>query len=186
MADISSLSQNPVEQLDLANYKDVKESTGFVLPEEGVYTLQAPATFSFKDTKNGDLSATISPSIVGPTNPGFEVRYIDVSAKVFDRDGEKVSWLGDYLRACGFRGRLSTKQEQADAVESTANLQYKAKLVWEAENRRTGFKLKGMKKFPKNEDGTYQSWVEDPTEKDDQGNPVRVFARLRIDRFYAA
>lgn len=189
MADLSHLGGlNPVEALDLANYADNKEST-FRLPAKGRYTLQAPDSFppaAFTRTKAGALSVQIDPTIAGPTNEGLTVRFSKVSAKPFKRDGVTVSQVGDYLRACGFRGTLSNEQEIADAVEATAGSIYEAVLDWRAYNSKTGFSLQGMTRFPKLSDGTYQSWVEDPTAKDENGNPVKVRANLIIDRFIPA
>ena len=188
LADISALGNlRPVQPLDLANYKDTKEST-FRLPAKGVYTLQAPPEFptaAFGATKNGDLSVQIDPTIVDGPHAGFKIRFVKVSAKVYEQDGAQMSQLGNYLRACGYRGPLTTLQEQADAAEQTAGAVYRAKIDWRAFNKNTGFSLQGMERFPKLADGTYQSWVEDPTEKDADGKPVRVRANLIIDRFYA-
>ena len=187
MADLSHLGGlNPVEHLDLDNtYPVTKEST-FRLPPKGRYTLQAPDSFppaAFTRTKTGALSIQIDPTIVGPTHEGFTVRFQKVSAKVFDRDGLKASQVGDYLTSCGFRGTLNDEQAIADAVEATAGVTYEAKLDWKAYNKRTGWSLQGMERFPKLEDGTYQSWVIDPLEQgktDDQGRQLRVFANVEI------
>lgn len=106
-----------------------------------------------------------------------------VSAKVFDRDGQKVSQVGDYLKSCGFKGKLNNEQAIADAVESTAGGVYEAKLDWRGYNKRTGWSIEGMERFPRNADGTYQSWVVDPSEvgkTDENGRPLRVLANLTI------
>ncbi len=189
MADLSSLGglQN-VESLDLNDgiYADVKEST-FRLPAAGRYTLQTTDNFtsaSFGRTKAGSLSIQIDPKIVGPTNEGFTIRFTKISAKQFERGGQRVSQLGDYLRAVGFRGTLRDEQAQADAVESTAGALFEAGLEWRAYNKDTGFSLEGMTRFPKNEDGTYQSWVNDPVAKDENGNPVKVRANLVVNKYY--
>jgi hypothetical protein len=187
MADISALGLQPVETLDLENYAVNREST-FQLPAKGRYTLRAPDAFpteAFGTTRAGALSVQIDPTIVGPSNEGFVVRYTKVSAKPFDRRGVKVSQLGDYLMACGVRGVYADPQALADAAEMTAGQTYEAILDWSAYNKNTGFSLDGMEKFPKKADGTYQSWIEDPTPgaKDEHGNPVRLRANLRISRF---
>lgn len=185
MADLSHLGGlNPVEALDLENYAENKE-TKFQLPPKGTYTLKAPDAFppaAFTRTKGGSLQVQIDPTIVGPTNEGRTVRFIKVSAKTFDRSGTKVSIVGDYLKACGFAGKLNNEQEIADAVELTAGTVYEAKLDWRAYSSKTGFSLDGMERFPKNADGSYQSWVDDPTPgaKDENGGPQRVFANLYI------
>lgn len=186
MADLSHLGDlKPVEALDFAHYSDNKEST-FRLAPKGRYTLRAPDTFpsaAFGRTKNGDLSVQIDPTIVGPTNEGLTVRFVKVSAKIFKRNGDNASQVGDYLRACGFAGTLENEQEIADAVESTAGSIYEAKLDWRAYNKRTGFTLEGMERFPKLSDGSHQSWIIDPQEKgvlDDNGQQLRVLANLNI------
>lgn len=186
MADLSHLGGlNEVEQLDLANYADNKEK-GFQLAPKGVYTLQAPATFppaAFTRTKAGSLQVQIDPTIAGPTNEGFTIRFVKVSAKTFDRKGVKVSQVGDYLRSVGYKGTLSNEQEIADAIESTASALYQAKVDWRAYNKRTGWSIEGMERFPQNADGTYQPWAIDPQEidkVDDEGRQLRVFANLTI------
>lgn len=188
MADLSHLGGlNQVEALDLANYADNKEST-FRLPPKGRYTLRTPESFpsaAFSRTKAGALSVQIDPTIIGPTNEGFTIKYTKVSAKPFQRDGKYVSQVGDYLRSCGFKGTIKDEQEIGDAVEATAGAVYEAKIDWRAYSK-SGFSLQGMERFPKNPDGTYQSWVEDPTLKDENGNPVKVRANLVIDRFIPA
>lgn len=199
MADLSALGQlNEIQQLDGANYADNKEKD-FRLAPKGVYTLQAPASFpqaAFGRTKNGDLSIQIDPTIVAPTNEGYTVRFQKVSAKTFERDGKPASQVADYLRACGWKGRISDPQSIADAVEATAGAVYQAKLDWRAYNKRTGFSLQGMERFPKLPDGTYQSYVIDPQEVDveasakagkqvgkkdpETGKELRVYANIEI------
>jgi hypothetical protein len=188
MADLSHLGNlNPTEPLDLENYADNKESV-FRLPAKGRYTLQAPDTFpaaAFQRTKANNLSIQIDPTIVGPTNEGFQLRFTNISAKPFARDGKTVSQVGDYLRACGFKGTLRNEQEIADAIEITAGTVYEAKLDWRAYSK-SGFQLQGMERFPKLPDGSYQSWVPDPTLKNEDGSALRVRAKLIIDRFIPA
>lgn len=190
MADLSSLGNlAPVDVLDLNDtYVDARENT-FRLPAKGEYVLQAPDSFpdaAFAATKEGYLLVQIDPTITGPTNEGFQLRYQKVSAKPFDRSGVKASKAGDYLRACGFSGTLKTPQSIADAIEQTAGITYRAAIDWRAYNSKSGFTLEGMERFPKLKDGSYQSWVEDPTAKDDTGQPQRVRANLVIKRFIAA
>lgn len=190
MPDLSQLGNlQPVSTLDLSDtYVDAREST-FQLPKKGEYVLRAPDSFpdaAFGSTKEGNLSVQIDPTIVGPTNEGFTVRFTKVSAKAFQRSGVTVSQLGDYLRACGFRDRLTSVQELADAAESTAGATYKAILDWRAYNSKTGFSLEGMERFPKLPDGSYQSWVQDPTGVDESGAPQRVRANVIVKRFVAA
>lgn len=186
MADLSHLGGlREMEQLDLENYAPVKQST-FRLAPKGTYTVQAPDSFpdsAFGRTKAGALSVQIDPTIVGPTHEGTVLRYTTISNKIFDRNGKKASQVGDYLAACGFRGVLKTEEDVVAAIESTAGTTYEVKVDWRAYNKRTGYAVEGMEKFDKNEDGTYQSWLTDPSEvgkTDDQGRQLRVFANLTI------
>ena len=187
MADISALGQlNSSEPLDLDQYADAKEST-FQLPKKGRYTVRAPETFSFGKTKNGDLSAQVDPTIVSGPHENFTIRFVKASAKPFVRSGQKVSQVGDYLRACGVRGEIpASPQAIADAVEQTANTVYEIDLDWRAYNTTTGFSLEGMEKFPSDGNGGHQSWVVDPNDTDESGNPKRVRANLNVVRFVAA
>lgn len=188
MADLSHLGGlNPVESLDLANYSEVKEKeSSFRLPPKGVYSVQAPSDFptaAFSRTKAGSLQVQIDPTIVGPTNEGYLIRFVKISAKVFERNKKMASQVGDYLIACGFRGTLANEQEIADAIESTAGAIYQAKLDWRAYNKRTGWSLEGMERFPKLQDGSYQPWTVDPAEvgkTDDEGRQLVVFANVVI------
>ena len=86
----------------------------------------------------------------------------------------------------GFQGSLSSDQDIADAIESTAGKTFEAELDWRAENYRTGFKLVGMSKFPKGADGSYQQWVDDPTETGADGKPLRLLANVFIRNFLPA
>jgi hypothetical protein len=177
MADLSSLNGLlPAEPLDLDIYPDA--------------TVRAPESFpstSFGATKAGFLSAQIDPTVVGPSNEGFTLKYAKVSAKPFKRGGMSVSQLGDYLRATGYPNKIGgDPQAQADAVETTANKIYTVELDWRAYNKNTGFTIKGMKNFPSDGNGGHQQYVLDPEDKDEQGNPVRVWARAEITRFVPA
>ncbi len=76
-------------------------------------------------------------------------------------------------------------QDVADAVEATAGTQFRAVLDWRAYHN-SGWSLEGMERFPKLPDGSYQSWVEVPGVKDEEGNPVRARANVIIKRFIPA
>lgn len=189
MADISLLGElNPVQPLDLSKYKD--QTTGFTMPKSGRYVVKAPDSFlptAYGKTRNGDLKIEINPTIVGPTNEGFTLRRQSISAKAFDRSGTQVSQVGDYLRALGYTGATPTDpQEIADLVEKTAGSTYEAILDWEANHFASGFSVKGMRNFPTDGKGGYQSWVEHPTEKNSEtGEPLRLRANLVISKFVA-
>lgn len=200
MADLSHLGGlNPVETMELDdNYVVTKEKSTFQQLPKGRYTLRAPDAFpdsAFSRTKAGSLQVQVDPTIVGPVGEGTTVKFVKVSAKVFDRNGAKVSQVGDYLKANGFRGVLKTEADIADAVESTAGQVYEALLDWTGYSKTTQFRIEGMEKFPKLADGSYQSWIDDPTpgayakddatgeiRKDKEGNPmkIRVFANLTV------
>lgn len=190
MADISGISGlQPVEQLNLDVYKSAVG--GFQLPKAGIYTVQAPPNFpstAFSGSGSGALQAQVDPTIVGPTNEGFTVRFTKVSAKTFERSGTQVSYMGDYLKANGFTGIVpGDPQALANLVEGTAGRTYQVELDWEANHRPTGFKLRGMRNFPKDKaTGEYQTWIEHPSEKDAEGNPLRLRANVVVRRYIPA
>jgi hypothetical protein len=200
MADLSALGNlQPIETLDLENYVDNRESgPSFRLAPKGRYQVRAPESFPSeafgRTAKTKALSVSIDPTIIGPTNEGFTIRYTKVSATPFKRkeNGKEttVSQIGDYLRAAGISGVLRTEQDLADAVEATANKVYEVELDWRAYSKKDGieFKVEGMENFPKLEDGTYQSWVNHPRLKDEEDptKPLKVRANLSIDRFIPA
>lgn len=185
MIDISALGQlQPSEPLDLNLYKSA--SSGFQLPKAGEYFLRAPefSAENFSKTRAGNLLVQIDPTIVGPSNEGFELRRQRFSAKTFDRDGAQVSYLGDYLKACGFTGEVpGDAQLLADLVATTSGLVYNAYCDWEANHYATMYSVKGMTRFPSDGNGGYQSWTTHPTEKDADGSPLRLRANLGIKRF---
>lgn len=185
-ADISQIGNlQPVQPLDMDTYPEQK--SGFQLPKAGRYTVRAPESFpqtAFGATKAGALSAQIDPTIVGPTNEGFTVRFTKISAKTYERNGIPVSQFGDYLRATGVTGTIpGDAQGLAEAVERTAGAVYDVELDWEARHTPTGFQVKGMRNFPSDGNGGHQSWVTHPTEKDDQGNPLRLRANVVVRRY---
>jgi hypothetical protein len=190
MVDISALGNiTSTEPLDLPQYKDAQE---FRLPKAGRYTVQAPTEFpptTFGKTQAGFLSAQVDPTIVGPTNEGFQIRFVRISAKTWEdkKSGVKVSQLGRYLRATGRTTPVGgDPQEQANAVEQTAGAVYQVDVDWRARNNNTGYTVEGMKNFPSDGNGGHQSWIEDPTDVDENGSPVRLRANLVVTRFLAA
>jgi hypothetical protein len=187
MADLSSLTGLlDAEPIDLPQYKQSQE---FRLPKKGRYIVRAPESFApttFGATKAGYLSAQVDPVIVGPSNEGFTCRYTKVSAKSWtdQRTGATTSQLGRYLKACGLNSTIgATAQEQADAVEQTAGAMYQIVGDWKAYNKNTGFEVKGMENFPSDGNGGHQQWIEDPTERDENGEPVRLRANFVVVRF---
>lgn len=148
-------------------YIDSKEFTG--IPKAGRYTVRAPENFpqeAFGATKAGYLSVAVDPTIVGPTNEGFPIRFTKVSAKTWNRGGVRVSQLGDYLRACGRRANVSADpQAQADAVEQTANSIYQIDADWRAYCKEDGFQVEGMDRFPSDGNGGKLPYFAHPTLK---------------------
>lgn len=190
MASISELGElKPIEQLDLTDdvYVDQKEYTS--IPKAGRFTVRAPESFpaaAFSRTRAGALSAQVDPQIVGPTNEGFTIRFAKVSAKPFKRNGVTVSQMGDYLRANGVKGKMTSEQDLVDAVSQTANSIYEVEVDWRAYNKTSGFSLEGMERFPSDGNGGHQPWTTDPVEKDPEtGEPMRLRANLVITRYIA-
>lgn len=187
MADLSHLGGlNPVDQLDLSGTYPSTQKKAFQLPPKGVYTLRVTDTFtpeSITRTKGGALQFQIDPTIADGPYEGKQLRFTKISAKTFARKSGTASQVGDFLKACGFTGVLRSEQEIADAVEATAGSYFEALVDWKGYNKRTGWSIEGMEKFPKNPDGTHQPWITDPAEvgkKDDEDRDLRVFANLYI------
>ena len=191
MADISSLGQlAPAEPLDIDLYVESSQKRSF--PVKGRYTLRAPEQFTFGKTGAGNLSAQIDPTIVGPTNEGFALKFQRVSAKVYKtKSGLPTSQIGQYLAATGRKGSVGADpQELADAVEQTANLTYDALIDWRLYAKGHGqdgqpLVIEGMENFPQKADGTYTPYIDSPTQKDENGKPVRLWANLVITRCLA-
>lgn len=203
VADISHLGNlQPIEPLDMENYADNKEST-FQLPPKGRYTLRTRESFpqdALGSTKGGALSIAVDPTIVGPTNEGFNIRFTKVSAKTFKRGAKTASQAGDYLRSCGVKGvKLDDNQAVADAVVETANALFPADLDWRAYNGNTKFAVEGMERFPSDGNGGHLPWYPDPIEfevdpatgevkLDSDGNkmPKRLRANVVVSRYVPA
>ena len=193
MADISNLTNlAAAEPLDWDKYVDTKEAQ--VPPRKGRYQLQAPPSFAFSATGAGYLSAQIDPTVVGPTDAGYAIKYSRVSAKPFLRSGVKVSQMGDYLRSVGITTRPTSPTELANAVEQTAGRIYQGDLDWEAYCKGCKFTLKGMENFPADGKGGHQPWTVCPNckqtvAKDDgtiEEKAVTLRANARVERFVSS
>lgn len=187
-SDIANMNQNP-PTLDLGDeYPETrKRSEG--LPVAGVYTFRVREDFPdevFSETQKGDLRVTIAPTIADGPRQGYILKFLDLNNTAFARDGRQVSFLGDFLKACGCRSKLVGTDAIKTAVRSTAGQMFRGYLDWEAGRKGQEIHVKGMKNFPQNADGTYQSYVNHPSQRDAQGNPVKVWARLRITTFMEA
>lgn len=172
----------------MEGYIDNRESN-FQLPLKGRYSLRVRESFppsAFGETRAGALSITVDPTIVGPTNEGFTIRFTKVSAKPFKRGAGMASQAGDFLRSCGIRTKLTSNQDIADAAEQTANRIFEADLDWRAYNKNTQFSVEGMERFPSDGNGGHLPYFLDPNEKDEQGNPVKLRANLVVARYIPA
>lgn len=161
---------------------------GPAFPRKGRYTLRVPEElnpdFTFGATKAGYLSASIDPTIVGPTNEGYTVRYVKMSAKTFTQDEKLTSQMGQYLAACGDKRTLDGDPQTAvNAVLETAGKEFPAILDWRAYNKRTGEAVEGMENFPSDGQGGYLPWITDEQDLDEKGRPRRIRANIIVKRF---
>ena len=186
MANIGSLNIAPSEPLNLSDYPAVGGGRKF--PIKGRYTLRAAESFpaeAFASNKAGTaLTIQIDPTIVGPTNEGYQLKYKRISAKVFKRGAKSASQLGDYLKAVGVDGTVpADPQAQADLVEQTAGRVFEAGLDWRAYDKSTGRTVEGMENFPTDANGGHVPFILSENETDEDGNPKRVWANLEIVYF---
>lgn len=195
MADISALGNlAAAEPLDMDGYQ---LSTGAPkpFPRKGRYTLRVRDSFpaeAFGQSAAKALTVDISPTIASGPHEGFQIRFTRVSAKVYTRGNDKVSQLGDFLKAVGITGRLTgDPQDAADKAEQSANLTFDAYLDWRLFARGEGpdgadLVLDGMEAFPKDEAGNYVPYIKSKTKVGEDGQPVILRANLQIKRFVAA
>lgn len=188
ISDLGNLQ--PSEPVDMSKLAPKGPS----FPRKGKYTLQvnelAPE-FTFGSTKAGYLSATIDPTIVGPTNTGFQIRFQKLSAKTFTEtvnretgETRPTSQIARFLAACGdFRELSGDPQEVADAVLDQSGKQFDALVDWRAYNKRTGEAVEGMENFPVNSYGEPTPWIEDGDDVDEHGKPKRYRANLEVVRY---
>ena len=171
-------------------YVDSKELPP--IPPKGRYTVRAPEAFgadAFGATKAGFLSVRVDPIIIAPAaNEHYTIRYTKVSAKPFNRNGVRVSQVGDYLRATGRRQNVSgNPQEIADAVAETANSVFEINADWRAYCKGCQFSLEGMQKFPSDGNGGHVPVVTCPTCKDaETGLPLQLKGNLIVTRYVSA
>lgn len=193
MADISALGNlAAAEPLDLDGYQLSGGPKPF--PKKGRYTLRARESFpaeSFGRAASGALTVQIDPTIASGPSEGFQLRFTRVSSKVFQRGNDRVSQLGDYLKACGVSGRIKDDQDAANLAEQTAGKTFEAYLDWRLYAAGEGeggapLVIDGMDNFPKDEHGNPVSYVESKNQLDEDGNPKRLRANLQIKRFVAA
>ncbi len=190
ISELGALMQaEPVDMSELA-------PKGPAFPRKGRYTLRVPETldpdFTFGSTQAGYLKATIDPTIVGPSNEGYTVRFVRLSAKVYnEKFGEsgtrKTSQIANFLASTGDKSTLTGDPDQAVAlVLGTAGKEFAAQLDWSAYNKRTGVSVEGMENFPSDGQGGHLPWILDEGDLDDKGKPKRIRANIYVRRFYAA
>ncbi|MGE3341539.1 MAG: hypothetical protein AB7J46_06620 [Candidatus Altimarinota bacterium] len=188
--DISSLGTlNPVQPIDLSIVPEAPAKKEFSFPKAGVYEVRAPESFpleAFSLTQSGNLGARVDPTILGPSNEGYEVRFQRIYQTVYTdpRTGLETSGIAQYLQAFGVAEKLDgTGEQAANLIASTAGQTAKAYINWEIDHRESGFKLRGMKNFPKDENGNYQPWIDSEDVKDENGNPKRLWARAVVTKW---
>lgn len=193
MASISELSVMPTEAVDLGEIAPQRKPR---FPRKGIYTFKVPQLvpeFTFGTTQAGYRSVEINPTVVGPENSGYEVRYQKLSAKTFketDKNTKQVrttSQVARYLAACGVTGTLATDDDLISAVMSTEGSEFRGILDWRAYNKRTGEEVEGMDNFPKFPDGQPQPWIEDPEDMvESTKNPGTMIPRRYPARAFIA
>jgi hypothetical protein len=161
---------------------------GAPFPRKGRYTLRVPEVldpdFTFGETKAGYLSATIDPTITGPSSEGYTVRYVKMSAKTYTQDERVTSQMAQFLAACGDKRNLSGDPKEAvEAVLQQSGKEFPAILDWRAYNKRTGEATEGMDSFPPDGQGGYLPWVVDEADLDEKGRPRRIRANIIVKRF---
>lgn len=189
LVDISALGNlEPVSPIDLSVVPEAPKKA-FSFPRAGVYTVQAPEVIpaeAFGKTQAGNLKARVDPTIVGPSNEGFEVRFTNLSAKVYpdSRTGLETSQVAQYLQAFGVTEELTgDPQQAANLIAGTAGQTAQVYGDWVIEHRATGYKLSGMKNFPSDGNGGYLSLIEHPDATDEEGKPIRLRANFVIKRW---
>lgn len=192
MASIANFDIAPSEPLSLDDYSSIGggDKPARKFPNKGRYTLRVTDRFSeesFQPNKaNTALTFALDPTIVGPTNEGYQLKFSSgkVSAKVYQRKGRSVSQLGDFLLAVGVTGQVpGDAQGQADLVESTAGMTFDAQLDWKAYDRTTGASVVGMENFPSDGQGGHLPYLLSATELDDKDQPKKIWANLEIKFF---
>lgn len=187
----SKLKQEVDVQVDFDAYVDASE---FPPPiPEGVYTLKQGKP-KFEASKEGYLVAVFEKHVVeGGEQDGKSVAFDRISNKTFERQGVRVSMMGDQLRALGDTSRPRTNQEYADVIEANEGRPFKAQVQWEGfcghkdtpvevADAKDGVTLKGANQFPSAPSGERIPEVKCP--KDGCGKTIR--ARARINRRIAA
>jgi len=176
------------EPVDLDIYKTINRARPTGLPPRGEYEVRVPDSFSkenFGATQAGLLKVTFNVAIAAGDRTGFPIRVRNMSAKVWtDKQGHQQSGIGEYLASMGYQGTLPTDpQRLVDLICATAGRTVTAYCDWVAEHYASQYKVTGMRNFPTGADGQPQSFVPHPTEKDAEGNALRLRANLEIRKW---
>lgn len=194
-ANIGNFNIEPTQPVDISSTYPAQARPARRFPNKGWYTLRTSTEFtpeSFAPNKAGTaLTFQIDPTIVGPTNEGYQLKFNSgrISAKTYqrtDKSGQTrtVSQLSDYLKAAGYTGTVpGDAQEQANLVESMAGKTFDALLDWRAYDPSTGTETSGMENFPSDGQGGHVPYLLSETQTDEQGNPKKIWANLEIVRF---
>lgn len=190
MANIGDFGIAATETLNLDDYPVIGGKKERKFPNKGRYTLRTTDSFteeSFAPNKaNTALTFAINPTIVGPTNEGYQLKFNSgrISGKVYQRKGKSASQLGDYLKAVGVGGTVpGDPQAQADLVEGTAGATFEAGLDWRAYDPSTGRTVEGMENFPADGQGGHLPYLVSESQVDEQGNPKKIWANVEIVYF---
>lgn len=160
-------------------YEDAQ--TRKATPPEGKYTLRMPDTFKFAlspDKKN--LRVLMDPlTVVGGDFDGYDrIRFTRVSTKKFQRSN--ASSAGDVLRNFGIDPTtLRTVNDWTSAFQTIAGATTPVPVycAWRGWDKIKEEEVKGMKNFPRREDGSYVGYIERDG-GDDPSGKYKVFANL--------
>ena len=149
----------------------------FSLPPEGVvYTGSVPQEVGIGKTQANILKLVVAPVIIsGPTHEGFEIRYGgEFSATKYKK--RKGTPAGDFVRSAGvIQHDLKTNADYVDAAAQTQGGQFQFTIQWRGRCKSCSWKVEGMRNFPSDGNGGYQSWQKCP-----QCGAERVWANVRI------
>jgi hypothetical protein len=196
---------NLLDDLDIetATPEKYQDPTGPAPLAAGKYRFRL-LEWDFDRDKEGNIRNLKTPTVVlnlevveGPAQ-GRKVRFLRVRSNVFERNGEKVSPLGDLLRAFDANSHYSGKEKfEALSRYQAEGATFEARVDWRAFDidhykamlgghpspdklmKRTAgdaATIKGMKRFPQMSNGNYSPTVIGPS-----GNELK--AELEITDF---
>ena len=202
MTTLSELDNITTEDIEVAPPAEYIDSSVTRPVPEGMYDLQITEwePSRNRETKQPDGKAfVLNCKVVGGEQDGKFVRNLRIWTATYERNGVRVSGLGDLIRAIDDTAEWKTLAD-AGAILAKAQDQgttFRAKLVWEAfdldwyrdqggdnlpnkspeqKDLRKQATIKGMSKFRQAPDGTFLPEVEGPS-----GNMIE--ARISVDRY---